>query len=326
MKNPVTVAITGAAGNIGYALAFRIASGNLFGQHQAINLHLIEIEAALPALAGVVMELGDCAFPTLNKVVATASASEGFGDADYIFLIGARPRSKGMERQDLLSANGAIFKPAGQAISANAAKQAKVLVVGNPANTNALITLHNAPNLKPQQITSMMRLDHNRTINMLAEKLAVHCSEINNITVWGNHSSTQFPDIQHSLVNGKRIQELVDTQWYRQTFIDRVQQRGAEIIEARGTSSAASAASAAIDHMRDWVLGSAADSWVSMGIYSRGDYSVSSELMYSFPVHCNKQAYSVVENLALDEFSRKMIAHSEQELIKERDMIRHLLK
>ena len=326
MKKPVTVAITGAAGNIGYALAFRIASGNLFGQDQAINLHLIEIEPARSALAGVVMELGDCAFPTLNKVVATVDASEGFGDADYIFLIGSRPRGKGMERQDLLSANGAIFKPTGKAISANAAKDVKVLVVGNPANTNALITLHNAPNLKPHQVTSMMRLDHNRAINMLAEKLETHCSEIKNVTVWGNHSITQFPDIQHSLVNGQRIQYLVEDQWYRQTFIDRVQKRGAEIIEARGASSAASAASAAIDHMRDWVLGLAADRWVSMGVYSRGDYNISSELIYSFPVYCGKQSYSIVDNLGLDEFSHQMIMQSERELIKERDMVRHLLK
>ena len=326
MKKPVTVAITGAAGNIGYAIAFRIASGNLFGPDQPINLHLIEIEPVLPALTGVVMELGDCAFPTLNKVVATANFSEGFGDADYVFLIGSRPRGKGMERQDLLSANGAIFKPTGKAISENAAKDVRVLVVGNPANTNALITLHNAPNLKPHQVTSMMRLDHNRTISMLAEKLSVHSSKVKNVTVWGNHSTTQFPDIQHCLVDGKKASELVDTQWYQNQFIDRVQRRGAEIIEARGASSAASAASAAIDHMRDWVLGSAGDSWVSMGIYSGGDYNVTTELMYSFPVNCCNRAYSIVENLELDEFSREMIALSEKELIKERDMIRGLLK
>ncbi len=325
MKKPVTVAITGAGGNIGYAIAFRIAAGNLFGPDQPVNLHLIEIEPVLPALTGVVMELNDCAFPTLNKIVATADFSTGFGDADYIFLIGSRPRGKGMERQDLLSANGAIFKPTGKAISENSAKDVRVLVVGNPANTNALIALHNAPNLQPNQITSMMRLDHNRTISMLAEKVGEHSSVINNVTVWGNHSTTQFPDLQHCTVNGKKASELIDMNWYRDEFIECVQKRGAEVINARGASSAASAASAAIDHMRDWVLGSGGDSWVSMGTYSTGSYGVTSELMYSFPTHCNNRAFNVVTNLELDEFSREMIALSEKELIKERDMIRWLL-
>lgn len=325
MKKPVTVAITGAGGNIGYAIAFRIAAGDLFGPDQPVNLHLIEIEPVLPRLTGVVMELNDCAFPTLNNIVSTADFSTGFGDADYIFLIGSRPRGKGMERQDLLSANGAIFKPTGKAISENAANGVRVLVVGNPANTNALITLHNAPNLQPTQITSMMRLDHNRTISMLAEKLATHSSNIKNVTVWGNHSTTQFPDLQHCLVSGKKAYDIIDMDWYRNEFIERVQKRGAEIIEARGASSAASAASAAIDHMRDWVLGSAGDSWVSMGTYSTGDYGVTTELMYSFPTHCSNREYSIVSDLELDDFSKEMIALSEQELIKERDMIRWLL-
>jgi len=325
MKKPVTVAITGAGGNIGYAIAFRIAAGDLFGPDQPVNLHLIEIEPVLPKLTGVAMELNDCAFPTLNNIVSTADFSTGFGDADYIFLIGSRPRGKGMERQDLLSANGAIFKPTGIAISENAAKNVRVLVVGNPANTNALITLHNAPNLEPNQITSMMRLDHNRTISMLAEKMNTHSSSIKNVTVWGNHSTTQFPDLQHCTVNGSNAFDVIDMDWYRNEFIERVQKRGAEIIEARGASSAASAASAAIDHMRDWVLGSAGDSWVSMGTYSTGDYGVASELMYSFPTQCSNREYTIVPNLNLDDFSKEMIALSEQELIKERDMIRWLL-
>lgn len=325
MKKPVTVAITGAGGNIGYAIAFRIAAGDLFGSDQPVNLHLIEIEPVLPKLTGMVMELNDCAFPTLNKIVSTADFSTGFGDADYIFLIGSRPRGKGMERQDLLSANGAIFKPTGVAISENAAKNVRVLVVGNPANTNALITLHNAPNLEPNQITSMMRLDHNRTISMLAEKVNTHSSNINNVTVWGNHSTTQFPDLQHCIVDGKSAYDLIDLDWYRNEFIERVQKRGAEVIEARGASSAASAASAAIDHMRDWVLGSDGDSWVSMGTYSTGAYDVASELMYSFPTHCSNREYNTITDLELDHFSREMIALSEGELIKERDMIRWLL-
>ena len=325
MKKPVTVAITGAAGNIGYAIAFRIAAGDLFGPDQPINLHLIEIEPALPVLTGVVMELNDCAFPTLNKVVPTADPTVGFGDANYVFLIGARPRGKGMERQDLLSANGAIFKPTGKAISDNAAKDVRVLVVGNPANTNALITLHNAPNLETNQITSMMRLDPNRTISMLAEKINKHNSDIKNVTVWGNHSITQFPDLQHCLVNGKSAYDFIDQNWYQTEFIERVQKRGAEIIEARGSSSAASAASAAIDHMHDWILNSASDSWVSMGTYSQGQYGVADGLMYSFPTNCGNSEYSVITDLELNDFSKEMIALSEKELIKERDMVKDLL-
>ena len=325
MKKPVTVAITGAAGNIGYAIAFRIAAGDLFGPDQPINLHLIEIEPALPVLTGVVMELNDCAFPTLNKILPTADPAIGFGDVDYVFLIGARPRGKGMERKDLLSANGTIFKPTGKAISDNAAKDVRVLVVGNPANTNALITLHNAPNLEPNQITSMMRLDHNRTISMLAEKVNMHNTSIKNVTVWGNHSITQFPDLQHCTVNGKPAYDLIDLDWYQNDFIERVQKRGAEIIEARGSSSAASAASAAIDHMHDWIFGSAGDNWVSMGTYSIGQYGVSNDLMYSFPTNCGSREFSVINDLELDEFSKKMIALSENELIKERDMIKDLL-
>lgn len=325
MKPAVTVAITGAAGNIGYAIAFRIAAGDLFGSDQPINLHLIEIEPALPALDGVVMELRDCAFPLVHDIVATADLDEGFGNTDFVFLIGSRPRTKGMERQDLLSANGAIFKPQGQAISANASKDVRVLVVGNPANTNALIALHNSPNLQPHQITSMMRLDHNRAISMLAEKIDRHATEVKNITVWGNHSVTQFPDLQHCTVNGDAAYNLIDQEWYKHEYMGRVQKRGAEIIEARGASSAASAASAAIDHMRDWVQGSPKDNWVSMGICSTGNYDVEKDLMYSFPVNCNNSAYEIVTGLELNEFSQEMIALSEQELIKERDMVKDLL-
>ena len=325
MNKPVTVAITGAAGNIGYAIAFRIAAGNLFGPDQPVNLHLIEIEPVLPVLTGVVMELNDCAFPTLNKVVSTADPAVGFGDANYVFLIGARPRGKGMERQDLLSANGAIFKPTGKAISDHAASNVRVLVVGNPANTNALITLHNAPNLEPNQVTSMMRLDHNRAISMLAEKVNTHSTDIKNITVWGNHSITQFPDLQHCMVNGTPATTLVSQDWYQNQFIERVQKRGAEVIEARGSSSAGSAASAAIDHMRDWVCGSASDSWISMGTYSQGQYGLSENLMYSFPTRCGNSEYQVITDLELNEFSQQMIALSEKELIKERDMVKELL-
>jgi len=325
MKKAVNIAITGAAGNIGYAIAFRIASGNLFGPEQSINLHLLEREPSLPKLNGVVMELHDCAFPTLENVIATSDPSVGFGDADYVFLIGSRPRTQGMERQDLLSANGAIFKPTGKAISDYASQDVRVLVVGNPANTNALIALHNAPNLNPNQISSMMRLDHNRTISMLSEKVKQHTNLIKNVIVWGNHSTTQFPDLQHCLINQQPCRQLIDTNWYRDDFIQQVQKRGATIIEARGSSSAASAASAAIDHMRDWVCGSEENNWVSMGIYSNGEYGVSSDLIFSYPTVCMNNSFSLVENLTLDEFSQQMIKLSEQELLKERDMVKDLL-
>ena len=321
----MNIAITGAAGNIGYAIAFRIAAGHLFGPDQPVNLHLIEIEPALPVLTGVVMELHDCAFATLRDVTASADPSIGFGDADYVFLIGSRPRSKGMERQDLLSANGAIFKPTGKAISDYARPDVRVLVVGNPANTNALITLHNAPNLAAHQITSMMRLDHNRTISLLAEKLNLHASAIKKVTVWGNHSTTQFPDLQHCYINAQKASTMIDQTWYRNEFIGRVQERGATIIEARGSSSAASAASAAIDHMRDWSLSSEADNWVSMGVHSQGVYGIDSDLIFSYPTICGDREYSIVQDLVLDEFSQDMIALSEQELIKERDMVKDLL-
>ena len=326
MKKPVTVAITGTAGNIGYAIAFRIASGGLFGPEQPVNLHLIEIEPALPALEGVVMELHDCAFPTLNNVVATADLDTGFADADYVFLIGSRPRSKGMERQDLLLANGAIFKPQGAAIDRSASKDVRVLIVGNPANTNALITLHNAPNLAASQISSMMRLDHNRAINKLSRQLQVHPNVIKNMTVWGNHSTTQFPDLQHCIVDGKAAADLVDQEWYRTEYIYKIQHRGAQVIEARGASSAASAASAAIDHMRNWALGTAPSSWVSMGVMTDGShYGVGKDLIFSFPCQCKNNRFEIVAGLELDDYSMSMIQASEKELIKERDMVLDLL-
>lgn len=325
MKTPVTIAVTGAAGNIGYAIAFRIAAGSLFGSDQPVNLHLIEIEPAMPALKGVEMELRDCAFPLLNEIVATPDLNTGFGDVDYAFLIGSRPRSKGMERKDLLSANGAIFKPQGEAISKNASKDVRVLVVGNPANTNALIALHNAPNLEPYQITAMMRLDHNRAISMLAENQNQHSSLVTHVTVWGNHSITQVPDLQHCKIDGIPAHDLIDIDWYKNEYVGRVQRRGAEIIEARGASSAASAASAAIDHMHDWVLGTPTNDWVSMATLSTGAYGIDSNIMFSFPTVCNNSSYEVVTDLSIKPFYQELIALSEKELTGERDMVKDLL-
>lgn len=325
MKTPINIAITGASGNIGYSIIFRIASGGLFGPDQPINLHLIEIEPALSALTGVEMELLDCAFPTINKVVTTSDLSIGFGDAEYIFLIGSKPRSKGMERKDLLRVNGHIFKEMGKAISDYATKDVRVLVVGNPANTNALIAIHNAPNLSSEQITSMMRLDQNRAVSILAEKVKQHSTDISNVIVWGNHSSTQFPDLSYCRVDGVGAFDVIDKQWYQEMFIPQVQNRGAEIIEARGLSSAASAASAAIDHMKDWVFGTQASDWVSMGVYSSGNYDINDGLVFSMPMHIGGGVISVIDDLAIDEFSQQMINQTEQELIEERDLIRDFL-
>jgi len=272
MKKAVRVAITGAAGNIGYAAAFRVAAGNMLGADQPIILQLIEIPPALDALKGVEMELRDCAFPLLHDIICTADVNQGFGDVDYVLSIGSKPRTKGMERADLLSENGKIFGPQGKAINDNASKDVKVLVVGNPANTNALIACNNAPDLDPSQFTSMMRLDHNRAISQLASKTGAQVTDINKMVVWGNHSLSQFPDISHCTVSGKDAKSLVDDAWYKNEFMPKVQKRGAEIISARGASSAASAASAAIDHMRDWVSGTS--DWVSMGMVSKGDYGI----------------------------------------------------
>ncbi len=323
MKPAVRVAITGAAGNIGYAAAFRIAAGGMLGSDQPIVLQLIEIEPALEALRGVEMELRDCAFPLLEDIVITADINVGFKDVDYALLIGSRPRTKGMERSDLLSANGKIFSPQGKAINEHASRNVKVLVVGNPANTNALIAMNNAPDLSPTQFTSMMRLDHNRAISQLASKTGKPVTQIKKMVVWGNHSLTQYPDISNCTVDGSAASSLVDNTWYRDEFIPKVQKRGAEIINARGASSAASAASAAIDHMRDWALGT--DDWVSMGIVSKGDYGIADGLMFSFPIICKNGSYEVIQGLDLNDFSAEMIKATESELLEEREAVKDLL-
>jgi len=323
MKPAVRVAITGAAGNIGYAAAFRVAAGNMLGADQPIILQLIEIPPALDALMGVEMELRDCAFPLLHDIICTADVNQGFGDVDYVLSIGSKPRTKGMERADLLSENGKIFGPQGKAINDNASKDVKILVVGNPANTNALIAYNNAPDLDPSQFTSMMRLDHNRAISQLASKTSAKVTDINKMVVWGNHSLSQFPDIGHCTVNGKEAKSMVDDSWYKDVFMPKVQKRGAEIISARGASSAASAASAAIDHMRDWVLG--ANDWVSMGMISKGDYEIAEGLMYSFPVTCSNGSFEVVQGLNQDDFSVAMMKETEKELLEEREAVKDLL-
>ena len=325
MKKPVTVTITGAAGHIGYALAFRVASGQMLGTDQPVNLNLLEITPALPALGGVVMELADCAFPTLNRLVATDDAHAAFRDCDYAMLVGARPRGPGMERKDLLLANAQIFSAQGKAINEAASRGVHVLVVGNPANTNALIAASNAPDIEPQNFTAMMRLDHNRALAQLAEKTGTQTAAIRRMIVWGNHSATQYPDISHCTVTGKPARALVDQQWYREQFIPTIQQRGAAIIKARGASSAASAASAAIDHMRDWSLGTTAADWVSMAIPADGSYGIPEGVMYSYPVTCKGGRYAIVQGLAVDEFSRGRMDATHKELLEEREGVQELL-
>lgn len=324
MKAPVRVVVTGAAGHIGYALLFRIAAGDMLGKDQPVVLHLLEITPALPALSGVVMELNDCAFPLLHGVVATDDANVAFKDADYALLVGARPRGPGMERKDLLEANAAIFSVQGKAIDAHASRGIKVLVVGNPANTNALIAQQNAPSIAAGQFTAMMRLDHNRAISQLAEKTGMHTTDVKRMIVWGNHSATQYPDIHHSSVNGQSATAQVDSAWYRETFIPTVQQRGAAIIKARGASSAASAASAAIDHMRSWALGTAEGDWVTMAIPADGSYGIAPGVMFGYPVTCKNGAYSIVQGLSVDEFSESRIRATEAELREERAAVEHL--
>ena len=325
MKQPVRVAITGAAGNIGYAMAFRIAAGDMLGPDQPVILQLIEIAPAMDTLQGVVMELNDCAFPLLREVVASADLAVGFSATDYALLVGARPRGPGMERKDLLSANGAIFGPQGKAINDHASADVRVLVVGNPANTNALIAAASAPSLDRGQFTAMTRLDHNRALSQLAEKTAVHYNEIRRMIVWGNHSATQYPDISHCTVAGRPAPELVDQAWYREQFIPVVQQRGAAIIKARGASSAASAASAAIDHMRSWALGTAEHDWVSMSIPADGSYGIEPGIIYSYPVTCRDGHYQIVQGLEIDSFSRERMLATEQELREERRAVEDLL-
>lgn len=325
MKQPVNVAITGAAGQIGYALAFRVASGQMLGPDQPVNLHLLEITPALGALQGVVMELNDCAFPTLNKIVATDDAKVAFRDLHVGLLVGARPRGPGMERKDLLLANAQIFSAQGKALNEVADRNAKILVVGNPANTNALIARANAKDLNPRNFTAMTRLDHNRAVAQLAEKTGTHVTAIRRMTIWGNHSSTQYPDITHATVNGKPAPTLVDQKWVEETFIPVVQQRGAAIIKARGQSSAASAASAAIDHVRDWVLGTPEGDWTSMAVPSDGSYGIKEGVIYSYPVVCKNGDYEIVQGLSISEFSRKRMDATDAELREEREGVKSLL-
>jgi len=326
MKQPLRVAVTGAAGNISYAMLFRIASGEMLGKDQPVILQLLEITPALDALKGVVMELEDCAFPLLAGIVQTDDANVAFKDADYALLVGARPRGPGMERKDLLEANAAIFSAQGKALNEVASRDVKVLVVGNPANTNALIAQRNAPDLDPRNFTAMTRLDHNRAMAQLAEKTDSTVNDIKNMTIWGNHSSTQYPDLTAATVNGKPALELVDRDWYENTYIPEVQQRGAAIIKARGASSAASAANAAIAHMRTWALGTDENDWVSMGVYSNGEYGIAEGLIYSFPCTCANGDWSIVDGVDVSsEFSKEKMSATEQELSEERDAVAHLL-
>jgi malate dehydrogenase len=325
VKAPVRVAITGAAGQISYSLLFRIAAGQMLGEDQPVILQLLEITPALNALKGVAMELDDCAFPLLAGIVQTDDANVAFKDADYALLVGARPRGPGMERKDLLEANAAIFSVQGKAINAVASRDIKVLVVGNPANTNAVITQCNAPDIDPRNFTAMTRLDHNRAMTQLAQKTKSSINDITNLLIWGNHSATQYPDIHNALVNGKPAMDMIDQAWYEEDFIPTVQKRGAAIIDARGASSAASAANAAIDHVRTWVTGTEDGNWTSMGVYSDGSYGIQKGLIYSFPCICKNGNWEIVQGLEINDFSRGKMAATEQELAEERDAVAHLL-
>ena len=325
MNSPVRVTITGAAGQIGYQLAFRIASGQMLGKDQPVILQLLEIAPALDALNGVVMELNDCAFDTLAGIVASDDPNVAFRDSDYALLVGARPRGPGMERKDLLEANAAIFSVQGKAMNEHANRDIRVLVVGNPANTNALIASSNAPDIEARNFTAMTRLDHNRAISQLAEKTGKHVSDVRQMTIWGNHSATQYPDIFHATVDGNAASGLVDEKWLTDEFIPVVQQRGAAIIKARGASSAASAASAAIDHMHDWALGTPGDDWVSMSIPSDGSYGIEPGIVYSYPVRCSGGDYEIVQDLDINDFSRERMDATEVELREERTAIEDLL-
>ena len=323
MKDPVRITITGAAGQIGYALLFRIASGAMLGDDQPVILQLLEIPPAMDAVNGVIMEIDDCAFPLVAGISATSDADVAFKDADYALLVGSRPRGPGMERQDLIEANAAIFSVQGKALNDNASRDVKVLVVGNPANTNSLIAQRNAPDLDPRNFTAMTRLDHNRALTQLAQKTGTHSTDVDNLCIWGNHSATQYPDLHEATVKGASALDKVDASWYENDFIPTVQQRGAAIIAARGASSAASAANAAIDHMHDWALGS--DGVVSMGVYSDGSYGVAEGLIYSFPVTCSGGDWKIVQGRAINEFSQSRMDATEKELAEERDMVAHLL-
>ena len=325
MKQPVRVAITGAAGQIGYQLCFRIAAGDMLGPDQPVILQLLEITPAMGTLEGVVMELKDSALPLLQGIVFTDDANVAFKDTDYALLVGARPRGPGMERADLLTANGKIFGPQGAAMNEHASRDIKVLVVGNPANTNSLIAQASAPDLNPRNFTAMTRLDHNRAMAQLAEKSGIHHSSVSKMLIWGNHSSTQYPDINFAEANGQKATDLVAQDWYREVFIPTVQQRGAAIIKARGASSAASAASAAIDHMRSWALGTAEGDWVSMAVPSDGSYGIEPGIIYSYPCGCRDGDYEIVQGLEIDDFSRERMDASATELREERAAVEHLL-
>jgi len=328
MKKPMRVAVTGAAGQIGYSLLFRIASGEMLGKDQPVILQLLEIpdEKAQKALKGVMMELDDCAFPLLHSMVPASDPKVAFRDVDVALLVGARPRGPGMERKDLLEANGAIFVPQGKALDQVASRDVKVLVVGNPANTNALIAMRNAPSLKPTQFTAMMRLDHNRALTQVAQKTGKPVTSVKKMSIWGNHSATQYPDVFNAEVEGQNAAKLINDQsWIEGTFIPTVQKRGAAIIEARGLSSAASAATAAIDHVRDWVAGTPAGDWVSMGIPSDGSYGIPEGLMFGFPVTCKGGQYSIVQGLSHNDFAKSKIAATQKELQEERAAIQQLL-
>ena len=325
MKAPVRVTVTGAAGQIGYALLFRIASGSMLGDDQPVILQLLDITPAMDALGGVKMELDDCAFPLLADVVCTDDPEVAFKDSDYALLVGARPRGPGMERKDLLEANAAIFGVQGKAINDVASRDIKVLVVGNPANTNALITQRNAPDVDSKQFTAMMRLDHNRAKTQLAQKTGTTVNDIRHMIIWGNHSATQYPDLHHALVGEQAAMQGMDMNWYSETFIPTVQQRGAAIIEARGASSAASAANAAVDHMRSWAVGTPDDDWVSMGVISDGSYGIEPGLIYSFPCRCKAGQWEIVQGLDIADFSRGKMDATAQELAEERDAVAHLL-
>jgi malate dehydrogenase len=325
MQQPARVVITGAAGQIGYQLAFRIASGQMLGANQPVILQLLEIPPALGALNGVVMELEDCAFPTLHGVVATDQAEVAFADADYALLVGAKPRGPGMERSDLLKGNAQIFSAQGKAMNDKASRDIKVLVVGNPANTNALIAQQNAPDLNPANFTAMTRLDHNRAMAQLAAKTGQHVNDIRGLAIWGNHSATQYPDISHATVGDKPADDLVDETWLVDEFIPTVQQRGAAIIKARGASSAASAASAAIDHVRDWALGTPGNEWVSMAVPADGSYGIEPGVIYSYPCRCSGGRYEIVQDLDISDFSRARMDATEAELREEREAVVDLL-
>ncbi len=325
MTSPVRVTVTGAAGQISYSLLFRIAAGEMLGPNQPIILQMLEITPALEALKGVAMELDDCAFPLLAGMICTDDAAVAFKDSDYALLVGARPRGPGMERKDLLEANAAIFSAQGKALNDNASKEIKVLVVGNPANTNSLIAQRNAPDINPRQFTAMTRLDHNRAMSQIASKTGTTINDVTQMTIWGNHSATQYPDLHEAKVKGQPAIDMVDQAWYEDDFIPTVQQRGAAIIAARGASSAASAANAAIAHMRSWALGTADGDWVSMGVYSDGSYGITEGLIYSFPCTCKDGDWAIVQGLDVNDFSRVKMAATEQELTEERDAVHHLL-